>query len=199
MKNNLIKVITIIILIIVVAVVIFMKNRVKKEISMEEIVLEELQNNFEISEPIKESKTEAVEQAKESQKISKQRKQIFEKPRSEKPKTEKSAVVEKKIENKIEKKSEIKVTFIELGSINCIPCKMMQPIMEEIEEEYKNQVKVVFYDVWTPTGRPYAKDYRIKVIPTQIFLDKDGNEYFRHEGFFPKEELVKILKQKGVE
>ncbi len=91
------------------------------------------------------------------------------------------------------------MTFIELGSINCIPCKMMQPIMEEIEEEYKNQVKVVFYDVWTPEGRPYAQEYRIKVIPTQVFLDKDGNEYFRHEGFFPKKELVKILKQKSVE
>ena len=91
------------------------------------------------------------------------------------------------------------VTFIELGSVNCIPCRMMQPIMDEIEEEYAGQVKVVFYDVWTPQGRPYAQQYRIRVIPTQVFLDKDGVEYFRHEGFFPKEELVKILKQKGVQ
>jgi len=194
-----IKVITIVILIIVVAFVVFIKNRDKKEISMEEIVLKEPQNKFDISESIKESNTEAVEQPKESQKISKQQKQISEKPRVKKPKIEKSEIVEKKVEKKIEKKSGIQVTFIELGSLSCIPCKMMQPIMEEIEKEYTNQVKVVFYDVWTPTGRPYAQDYRIKVIPTQIFLDKDGNEYFRHEGFFPKEELVKILKQKVIE
>ncbi len=199
MKNNMIKVITIVILIIVVAFVVFIKNRDKKEISMEEIVLKEPQNKFDISESIKESNTEAVEQPKESQKISKQQKQISEKPRVKKPKIEKSEIVEKKVEKKIEKKSGIQVTFIELGSLSCIPCKMMQPIMEEIEKEYTNQVKVVFYDVWTPTGRPYAQDYRIKVIPTQIFLDKDGNEYFRHEGFFPKEELVKILKQKVIE
>jgi len=94
--------------------------------------------------------------------------------------------------------SEYKVTFVELGSVNCIPCRMMQPIMKEIEEEYKGQVKVVFHDVWTPEGQPFARKYRIRVIPTQIFLDKNGEEYFRHEGFFPKEELVKILKQKGV-
>jgi len=93
----------------------------------------------------------------------------------------------------------VKVTFVELGSVNCIPCKMMQPIMKEIEEEYKNQVKVVFHDVWTPDGREDGMKYRIRVIPTQVFLDKDGKEYFRHEGFFPKEELVKILKMQRVE
>ncbi len=90
------------------------------------------------------------------------------------------------------------VTFIELGSVKCIPCRMMQPIMDEIKEEYPEQVKVVFHDVWTPVGRPYAVQYGIRAIPTQIFLDKDGNEYFRHEGFFPKEELVEVLKKQGV-
>ncbi len=94
--------------------------------------------------------------------------------------------------------SESMVTFVELGSVNCIPCKMMQPIMKEIEEEYKDQVKVVFHDVWTENGRPYAMKYRIRVIPTQVFLDKDGREYYRHEGFFPKDELVGVLKMQGV-
>ena len=101
-------------------------------------------------------------------------------------------------EKKPDSESKIKVTFIELGSVKCIPCKMMQPIMKEIEGEYKGQVKVVFYDVWTSEGKPYARKYGIRVIPTQVFLDKDGNEYFRHEGFFPKDELVKVLKRQGV-
>ncbi len=105
---------------------------------------------------------------------------------------------EQKQETQIEKKSENIVTFIELGSIKCVPCKMMQPIMEEIEKEYEGQVEVVFYDVWTEEGRPYGEKYKIRAIPTQIFLDKNGKEYFRHVGFFPKEELVKVLKQQGV-
>lgn len=41
-----------------------------------------------------------------------------------------------------------KVTFVELGSVNCIPCKQMQPVMKAIEEKYGDQVNVVFYDVW---------------------------------------------------
>lgn len=90
------------------------------------------------------------------------------------------------------------VTFVELGSVRCIPCKMMQPILKEIEKEYAGQVKVVFHDVWTPEGEPFAVRYKIRVIPTQVFLDKEGEEYFRHEGFFPKDELIKVLRQKGV-
>ncbi len=94
--------------------------------------------------------------------------------------------------------NEIKVTFVELGSVGCIPCDKMQPIMKEIEEEYKGQVKVVFHDVKTAEGNPYIKEFGIRAIPTQVFLDKDGNEYFRHLGFFAKDELVKVLKMQGV-
>jgi len=93
----------------------------------------------------------------------------------------------------------IKVTFVELGSVNCAPCIMMAKIMDEIEKEYDGQVLVRFHDVNSILGRPYAQKYGIRVIPTQVFLDKEGKEYYRHEGFFPKEELVQVLKMRGVE
>ncbi|OGP89078.1 MAG: hypothetical protein A2031_09875 [Deltaproteobacteria bacterium RBG_19FT_COMBO_43_11] len=92
----------------------------------------------------------------------------------------------------------VKVTFVEIGSVNCIPCKAMQPIMKAVEEEYKGQVKIVFHDVWTPKGKADAMKYNIRVIPTQVFLDKDGKEYFRHEGYFPKEGVVQVIKMQGV-
>jgi thioredoxin 1 len=91
-----------------------------------------------------------------------------------------------------------KVTFVELGSVKCIPCKMMQPIMKDIEKEYGNEVGVVFYDVWTAEGEPYAKKYSIRAIPTQVFLDAEGKEFFRHEGYYPKDEIVKVLKTEGI-
>ncbi|OIP83517.1 MAG: thioredoxin [Porphyromonadaceae bacterium CG2_30_38_12] len=91
-----------------------------------------------------------------------------------------------------------KVTFIELGSVRCIPCQKMQPIMKSVEEKYGSQVKVIFYDVWTPLGKPMADKYEIQAIPTQVFLDENGKEFFRHEGFFEEEELVNVLKTKGV-
>jgi thiol-disulfide isomerase/thioredoxin len=109
--------------------------------------------------------------------------------------TSKSEIVSGK---KSEEKNTILVTFIELGSVNCIPCKAMQPVMKEVEEKYGKQVKVVFHDVWTEQGKPFGATYGIRAIPTQVFLDKDGKEYYRHEGFFEKEELVKVLKMKGV-
>ncbi len=69
---------------------------------------------------------------------------------------------------------------------------MMQPVMKEIEAKYGGQVKVIFYDVWTKEQRPYAQQYNIKLIPTQVFLDEDGKEFHRHEGFYPKAEMIKF-------
>lgn len=90
------------------------------------------------------------------------------------------------------------VTFIELGSVKCIPCKMMQPVMQEIEKDFTGKVKVVFYDVWTPEGQPYAEKYGIQGIPTQIFLDKNGKEFYRHTGFFAQNQIEEILEKQGV-
>ena len=91
-----------------------------------------------------------------------------------------------------------KVTFIELGSVRCIPCQQMQVVMKSIEKKYGSQVKVVFHDVWTPEGKPFGKLYVIEAIPTQVFLDENGKEFSRHVGFFPEEELEKVLQSKGV-
>ncbi|UCF84183.1 MAG: thioredoxin family protein [Desulfobacteraceae bacterium] len=92
--------------------------------------------------------------------------------------------------------SKHKVTFIELGADKCIPCKAMQPVMREIAQEYKGTIQVVFYDVWkTPK---YAKNYGIRMIPTQVFIDKNGKEIFRHVGFFAKDEIIKMLQEKGI-
>jgi thioredoxin 1 len=90
------------------------------------------------------------------------------------------------------------VTFIEIGSVNCIPCRMMQPVMRQIEQKYGGHVKLIFYDVWTPGGRPYAQKYGIQAIPTQVFLDRNGREYYRHIGYFPFEEVEQVLKKGGV-
>jgi len=107
--------------------------------------------------------------------------------------------IEKKAAEKAVAKSDtVLVTFVEIGAAKCIPCKAMQPIMKEVAEEYKEQVKVVFHDVWTPKGKEDGMKYNIRVIPTQVFLDKNGKEYYRHEGFFPKDEVVRVIKMQGV-
>jgi thioredoxin 1 len=92
--------------------------------------------------------------------------------------------------------SKFKVTLLEIGANACIPCRKMQPIIKEIAEEFPDDVQVVFFDVWKdPTP---ANKYGVRLIPTQVFLDKNGQEFSRHVGFFPKEEILKVLKEKGV-
>lgn len=98
--------------------------------------------------------------------------------------------------NKVDLKP--KVTFVELGSVNCIPCKQMQPVMKSIEKKFGSQVKIIFYDVWKDDQKKYAEVYKIKLIPTQVFLDENGKEFHRHQGFYPEEEISKILEKKGL-
>lgn len=68
--------------------------------------------------------------------------------------------------------------------------------MKAVEEDYGEQVEIVFYDVWKDPAP--ARQYRIRVIPTQVFLDEKGAEFFRHEGYYPKEEIDKLLMDKGL-
>ena len=90
------------------------------------------------------------------------------------------------------------IYFIELGSVNCIPCRQMQPVMKSIEAKYSPKVKVIFYDVWTKEQSKYARQFNIRVIPTQVFLDASRKEIFRHQGFFPQKELEAFLEKQGV-
>ncbi len=90
------------------------------------------------------------------------------------------------------------VTFIEIGSVKCIPCRMMQPVMKAIEQKYGDQVKVVFYDVWQKEQAHFAQDYNVRLIPTQVFLDIKGKELMRHEGFFPEKDIDTFLQSKGL-
>lgn len=92
--------------------------------------------------------------------------------------------------------TKFKIEFVELGSVNCIPCKKMQPVMKSIETKYKGLVKVTFHDVWKDDAP--AKKYGIDAIPTQVFLDASGKELMRHLGFYPEEEIDKFFQSQGV-
>jgi thioredoxin 1 len=91
-----------------------------------------------------------------------------------------------------------KVTMVDIGAKKCIPCKMMAPIMKELEEEYGSTGKAAinFIDVWENPAE--GRKFGIKSIPTQIFFDKDGKEVYRHEGFLDKNSIITRLEKLGV-
>ncbi len=88
------------------------------------------------------------------------------------------------------------VTLVDLGANACLPCKMMAPIMTKLEKDFKGKAAVVFIDVWKFPDQ--AKLFNIRIIPTQIFYNKTGQEVSRHEGFMSEEEIVNQLKKMGV-
>jgi thioredoxin 1 len=87
--------------------------------------------------------------------------------------------------------------LLDLGSVSCIPCKLMAPILEELKKEYEGRLQVDFIDVWKDESA--GGRYAIRVIPTQIFFDGSGKELWRHEGFFSKEDILAKWKELGVD
>lgn len=90
------------------------------------------------------------------------------------------------------------VTFIELGSVKCVPCKKMQPVMASIEQKYAQDLAIVFYDIWQEDQKHFAQEYNVRLIPTQVFLDSNGVEIMRHEGFFPEDQIEDFLATLGL-
>jgi thioredoxin 1 len=87
--------------------------------------------------------------------------------------------------------------LLDLGAGRCIPCKMMAPILDDLRKEYDGRFDVVFLDVWENPNA--AETHGVTTIPTQIFLDAEGTERFRHEGFFSKEEILATWERLGVD
>lgn len=86
--------------------------------------------------------------------------------------------------------------LLDLGSDKCVPCKMMIPVLNDLSKEYKGKLKVEMIDVWK--NRKAGEKYKVQSIPTQIFFDQKGKEFYRHVGFIPKDEILTKFKQHGI-
>lgn len=91
-------------------------------------------------------------------------------------------------------------TLLELGSKKCIPCKKMAPILEALGKDFAGRLAITSIDVNADeAGRKAALDWKIELIPTQIFLDAAGKELFRHQGFFDRDEILARWRLLGVD
>lgn len=82
------------------------------------------------------------------------------------------------------------IKLIDLKASWCSPCRLMEPIIHELEEEFKG--KVEFEEIDVDEKPEIASKYGVLSIPTYI-LEKDGQEVARKVGFTPKAEMVKLL------
>jgi thioredoxin 1 len=85
--------------------------------------------------------------------------------------------------------------LVDLGAGKCIPCKMMMPILDQLRHDFGDHFEVTFIDI--SIDREAGEVYGVHIIPTQIFFDADGNELFRHEGFYAREEILDKWRELG--
>jgi thioredoxin 1 len=88
------------------------------------------------------------------------------------------------------------VTMVDLGADQCVPCKMMAPILEKLKKAYEGKAAIIFIDVWKNTDE--ARRFGIRAIPTQIFYDATGREVGRHVGFMSEKDIIDQLTRIGV-
>lgn len=72
----------------------------------------------------------------------------------------------------------------------CGPCKRLAPIMEELSQQYCDQV--VFYKADTERERELAYVFQISSIPQVMYIPVEGKPALL-KGLYPKEEIVKII------
>ena len=78
-------------------------------------------------------------------------------------------------------------TIVDFWAVWCGPCKMIAPILEEIADEYEDELQVVKLDV-DHNGQT-AMNYGVMSIPTLLLFD-NGEPVERIIGFQPKEKLL---------
>ena len=86
-----------------------------------------------------------------------------------------------------------KPALYEFGAKYCIPCKEMKEVMAALKISHGDQVE--FRMVYSDEEMPRFEQYKIMLIPTQVFFDASGKEVDRHIGALPKEEVIKKLKE----
>lgn len=81
-------------------------------------------------------------------------------------------------------------TIVDLGS-DCYTCNRQKEYLDTLKEKYTDKINITKIDIYDNPSE--AEKYKIKVIPTLIFLDEDGKQIERHEGLLNDSELEQKL------
>lgn len=86
-----------------------------------------------------------------------------------------------------------KPALYEFGAGYCFSCKEMEKVMAALKTSHSDQVE--FRMVYVNKEKDLFTQYKILMIPTQVFLDASGKEVERHIGPLSKEEVLQKLKE----
>ena len=85
-----------------------------------------------------------------------------------------------------------KIKLIDFWAEWCGPCKIMHPIIEELEKEYGDKIKVEKYDVDDAKNQEIVQKYQVMAMPT-YFIEKNGKVLQQLVGAQSKSALAKVL------
>jgi len=88
--------------------------------------------------------------------------------------------------------SKNKITFIEVGSDSCHSCQIMGRKLYKIKQQHP---EYPIYFVNVHKEREAAYRLRVQMIPTQIVLNTQGYEVYRHVGILSEKELLNLFKK----
>lgn len=77
----------------------------------------------------------------------------------------------------------------------CPPCKEQAPIIEELAQEYKGRIEIISID--TDRNPTLAEKFKIKAIPTLVFLDANQRELSRNVGLMAKDKIIAKFREHG--
>ena len=90
-----------------------------------------------------------------------------------------------------------KPLILSFGMSHCYSCLAMSKVFVEVLEVHP---EFQIYSIDSQKERLVSRDiYKLKAMPTQIFLDASGEEVFRHTGAYKKAVVDIILKKYGFE
>jgi len=73
----------------------------------------------------------------------------------------------------------------------------MKEILDPMSADYEGKVDIRIIDVYKE--KDTAKQFKIVTIPTQVFVDRQGKELYRHIGVYPRDSIVAKFKEYGWE
>lgn len=89
-----------------------------------------------------------------------------------------------------------KPVVMKFSSPMCLDCKKLEGTINEIIPKYAD--KIIYEKISSQASdsktSAMIKKYNVTLVPTMIFLKKDGNVYKRTEGYMTSAELEKIIK-----